>query len=189
MTVRVTNQSVESRASSCVRTISLCTSVRIPLTNTLDIYTFHFAFIWVIAIFIINKPFSIIPFALLFFAWTRLLHTTIHNFGFCKLGWDTCEIAFPCFTLSKIISSFNHGCHSIIQNTLSGLIHLQCEPREKNQCLICVLLAFSRCLHVHILVISSTPTRGYKYLFLSIYLSQSSVTSLVASLALSSYVP
>jgi len=36
MIVRVTEQSVELRASTCVRTISLCSSVRIPLTDTLD---------------------------------------------------------------------------------------------------------------------------------------------------------
>ena len=100
----------------------------VALNHPINFILFIFAFIWVIAIFTINKPFSIIPFALLFCAWTRLLHTTIHNFGFCKLGSNTCEIAFPCFTLSKIISSFNHGCHSIIQNTLSGLMHLQSPP-------------------------------------------------------------
>ena len=36
MTVRVSDQSVELRASTCVRVISLCASVRIPLTDTLD---------------------------------------------------------------------------------------------------------------------------------------------------------
>ena len=97
----------------------------VALNHPINFILFIFSFIWVIAIFIINKPFLIIPFALLFCAWTRLLHTTKHNFGFCKLVSNTCEIVFPCFTLSKIISSFNHGYHSITQNTLSGLMHLQ----------------------------------------------------------------
>ena len=52
----------------------------------------------------------------------------------------------------------------------------------------CVWLTFSRCFIIHILVIGSASIRRYKYLFLSIYLPQSSVTSLVVSLALCSIV-
>ena len=62
------------------------------------------------------------------------------------------------------------------------------EPREKNLVSQLCLIGILQCLIVHILVIGSSPSRWYKYLFLSIYLPQSSVTSLVASLALCSIV-
>ena len=60
------------------------------------------------------------------------------------------------------------------------------EPWEKNWCLNCDCLAFSRCLIVDILVTGSSPTWQYKYLFLSFYLQQSSVISLVTLFALCS---
>jgi len=38
MAAHMYDQSVELRASTCVRIISLCASVRVPLIDTLDIY-------------------------------------------------------------------------------------------------------------------------------------------------------
>ena len=51
-----------------------------------------------------------------------------------------------------------------------------------------LFFGFLSVIGLHIIVIGSSPTRPYIYLFLSIYLPQSSVTSLVTSLALCSLV-